>query len=372
MWRHILLTQYSASGDQRNAQMRKSDSLPQDRILKLFLEQPSDRKRFDAFFTLCYRLVRGYLAHLMKQGWSLPFDLTSDRDRLGDLTIDVLGPILASAPGRPCYRIVDHFKKKEIEDSSEADSEQLFGEFTSYLFQMVREELRTIRRDADPQVEHLKRRFSDALSKSEYESFSHRGSSTTYVRLARSAHRDRDELPLISYEDLLEIVEIAYLRSKTRSAWCRNVFKEIEARDDIRSCVKKHELLKAVIEVNLRYLRDEALLPGHCPCPESEFHRTIAHDIRRQTLTWVRKEVVMRFVSKKRIGEWAADRFVQAADLYLQDLIDSSDVDKLPDYFRETMPDEEHNRYLKLYKHPFETTMRCAEEEFRRRMKKRL
>lgn len=349
--------------------MDNPGSLPSNQILRLFLEKPSDKKRFNDFFALSYRLVRGYLVHLMKQGWSLPLDQTSERDQLGDLTIDVLGPILASAPGRPCYRIVDYFGKKGIIDFSKADSEQLFGEFTSRLFQMVREELRTIRRDADPQVEHLKRRFSDTLSKGEYESFTPKGSSTTYVRLSSDANTECDKLPLITYEDLLEIVEVTYFNSKTRSQWCSNVFKEIDDRDDIRNCIKKHELLKAVIEVNLRYLRDEALLSPQSPTPESELRRTIAHDVRRQTVTWVRKNVVLRFVEKNRIPEWTLDRFVQAADVYLQDLIESSDVDKLPVYFRVVMPEEEHEKYLKHYKTPFETTLRRAEEEFRRRMK---
>ena len=138
--------------------MSNSGSLPQDQVLKLFLEQPSDKGRFDAFFKLCYRLVRGYLRHLQRQGWSLPFDLTSDRDRLGDLAIDVLGPILESPPGKPCIRIFEYFKKKGVEDFSKADSEQLYGVFTSQLFLLVHKELRVIRRDVDPQVEHLKDR----------------------------------------------------------------------------------------------------------------------------------------------------------------------------------------------------------------------
>jgi hypothetical protein len=237
---------------------------------------------------------------------------------------------------------------------------------------MVREELRTIRRDADPQIEHLKRRFSDTLSKGEYESFTPKGSRTTYVRLSSGANAERDKLPLITYEDLLEIVEVTYFNSKTRSQWCKNVFKEIDDRDDIRDCIKKHELLKAVIEVNLRYLRDEALLPPQSPTPESELRRTIAHDVRRQTVTWVRMNVVMRFVEKNRIPEWTLDRFVLAADLYLQDLIDSSDVDKLPVYFREVMPEEEHEKYLRQYKHAFETTMNRADQNFRERLRNNL
>lgn len=352
--------------------MNNLGSLMHDRVLKLFLEQPSNRNRFDDFFRLCYRLVRGYLRHLQRQGWVLPFDQTSDRDQLGDLAIDILGPILASSPERPCNRIFDHFKKKGIVDFSEADPEQLYGSFTSRLFLFVREELRALRRDADPQLEHLKRRFSDTLNSSEYVSFSEGGSGTTYVCVADSSLEDKQDAPTISYDDLEEIVDRAYHESGTRSKWCRRVLEAVEQREDVRNCLKKHELLRAAVSVNMRYLRDEALLTPSHPSVEIDLQLAAADDARQQTLQWLKNRVMTKFTLKQSITSATAERFLEAVNLYLQDLIHSEGVDKLPVYFREVMPEEEHEKYLKHYKHTFETTINRADEDFRERLRKSL
>jgi hypothetical protein len=314
--------------------------------------------------------VRGYLRHLQKQGWRLPLDLTSDHDQLGDLAIDLLGPILASSEGKPCSCLVEFLKKHGCEDFSKVDPEELYGVFTARVFYLVHEELRGLRRDADPQVENLKRRFGDILAGPEYSSRQDRRSRITYIALAETPIEKQLETPEITYEELEKVVDAAYRDSNTtRSDWCRKVLETLAARDDVRSSVKKHELVKAAVSVNIRYLRDEAVLASGNSSPETEFAMVKAKEIRLQTLDWLKENVVQKFADKWRISEVAAVGFVKAANLYLQDFVYSAGNDKLPVYFRETMPEEEHRRYLQVYKHPFETTMKRAEEEFRSRLK---
>lgn len=343
-----------------------------ENVLKRFLENPTDRKSFDEFFLLCYRLVRGYLGHLRGQGWRLPFDLTSDRDQIGDLAIDVLGPILAGPPGQPCQRLRDRLAKTETYLILDVPSDKQYGIFTAQLFLLAREELRSIRRDMDPQVEHLKRRFSDTLSEAEFLSFSDDGSRTTFVCLASSEIRNSEHLPLLSGDDLERIVEKAYHLSQTRSQWCRNILELVEQRHGFRKCVVKHDLLRAAVNVNIRYLRDEALLPRVPSSADADLMVADAEEVKLRTIECLKRNVVSGYVRRQSISETVGERYLEAADLYLSDMVYSREVDKLPVYFREVMPQEEHKSYLKTYKHTFETTMNRAEAEFRKRLRKRL
>lgn len=347
-------------------------ALTQEEVLRRFLEQPSSKERFDDFFQLCYRLVRGYLRHLMNRGWSLPFDLSSDHGQLGDLALDVLGPILAGQPHDPCPRIFKFFNSRDKESFAAADDAELQATFSARLFLSIREELRSLRREADPQVEYLKRRFGDILRSCDYVSFKGRAENATYIGLAQKAEDVPQEFASISYEDLVGFVETAYYESETRSQWCRRIFEAIEMHFGTGSVVKKHELLKAVVAVNIRYLRDEALTAMPTSSADSDFQLTFAEEAKQQTLSWLEQSVILKFIGKERLSKSAADSFLRAANLYLQDLIHSPGVDSLPVYFREVMPEVEHDKYLEIYKHPFETTMNRAEEDFKRRLRKSL
>ncbi len=341
-------------------------------VVKRFLEEPRSRERFDAFFELCYRHILGFLGYLRARGFLLPIEQKSDRDPLSDLAIDVLGPFLQSSGNRPCVLVFDFFHRRGITDFKSADSVKLYDLFRSLLFGFTRQELSRLRKDADTQLDHLKRRFKDVLKGDEYTSFSTGNDRIEYIRLANVETDKHENRPMILYDRLTALVENAYHQSKSRKEWCRNIFNALNAEISVQNCLKKHELLSAVVTVNMKYVEVDALIPSYSQAADNGILKEAIEIAKKQTLAWLDKNVLRKFVQKDRITTEVADRFRDAAERYLSDLAHSPGVDLLPVYFREVMPENEHNRYLKDYKHIFETTIRKAEDDFKKRLRKNL
>ncbi len=348
----------------------ETDSSPQ--IVQRFLANPRSRDRFDAFYELCYRLTLGFLGYLRVRGHQLPVEPISDRNPLSDLAIDVLGPFLMSTRNQPFAVIFDYYRKRGITDFEHADRNEIFDSFKSLLFGFVRQELRRLRKNVDPQLDHLKRRFKDTLREGQYTTFSASDNITEFVRLAGDGVDLRKGQPLISYHELLELVEDAYHRSRNRTEWCRNIFVALEKMTHVRNYLKKHELLRTVVTVNTKYVEVDGFSVYMPPSPEHLMMGKTVDDAIRQTLVWLHENILQRFIAKGRLTSDAAQRFSVAVERYLLDLAYSPDVDMLPVYFREVMPEREYDRYLQDYKYLFETTIAKAEEDFKRRARKKL
>ena len=341
-------------------------------VVKRFLEEPRSRERFDAFFKLCYRHVLGFLGYLKARGFPLPIEQKSDGDPLSDLAIDILGPFLQSSGNRPCVLVFDFFRRQGITDLKSADSAELYDLFRSLLFGFTRQELSRLRKETDPQLDHLKRRFKDVLKGSEYVTYFTGNDRIEYIKLANDETDKHDNRPMILYDRLMALVEDMYHKSKSRKEWCRNIFNALNAATTVQNCLKKHELLSAVVAVNMKYVEVDALVPSYSPAADNGILKEAIEIAKKQTLAWLDKNVLRKFVQKGRITAEIADRFRDAAERYLSDLAHSPGVDLLPVYFREVMPENEHNRYLKDYKHIFETTIRKAEDDFKKRLRKNL
>ena len=341
-------------------------------IIRLFLEDPRSRKQFDPFFKLCYRHVIGYLRYLKVKGYRLPEEMVSAQNPLSDLTIDILGPFLRSARNRPFFLIFDFFQHQGTSDFKHTDTTQLYDLFKSMLFRFTRQELSRITGNANNQLDHLKRRFKDILKGNEYVTFSRDNGRIEYIRLKDDDTIEPRECPVVPYERLLILAEEVYHSSKTRKEWCRNVFRLLSGDTSVQNCLVKHELLSAVIVVNMKYVQADGLHPSLPPSTEYRLTERVAKESREETLQWLSKNMLEKFVQKGQITAEIAERFRGAVDRYLIDLIYSSDVDLVPIYFREVMPEDEHEKYLKDYKYIFETAITKADEEFKRRVRKNL
>ncbi|MCD6162735.1 MAG: hypothetical protein J7K40_10030, partial [candidate division Zixibacteria bacterium] len=169
----------------------------------------------------------------------------------------------------------------------------------------------------------------------------------------------------IPYDELLVLTEEAYFLSKNRSDWCLNVFKILNENGNMQNRLKKHELISAMININLKYVELDGVRPLRLSDANYQLYKNEIENAKKQSLLWLETDVLQSFIQKEKITEKDSRRFILAADIYLTDMIYSSDVDLLPEYFREVMPKTEHSRYLKDYKYVFETIIEKTEENFR-------
>ena len=146
-----------------------------DRIastLHRFVEEPTDRQRFDAVFALCFHFARTYLAHLGRRGFRLPLEEYAGASGLDDCTVDCLATLFVSAPGRPFYLVVDYLKEHVGPASPPAD---VTARFQALIAGHIRQELHRLKATIDPQAANIRRRIRHVMSSEDYEEFEHGG-----------------------------------------------------------------------------------------------------------------------------------------------------------------------------------------------------
>ncbi len=334
-----------------------------------FLNDCHSRKEFNAFYELCYRSTIGYLHFLRNKGYQLPLALATDRNPVVDLSLDILGSFLRSAKNKPFYLIFDYFHQIGITDFQNAEPDELYEKFTPLLFRFIRQDLSKLKNETDPQIANLKHRVNDILKSDNYTVVSSNSGRIKRVMLSKNIHCNRAELPIIPYEETLKIVEESYLKSNNRVEWCKNIFETLDKTPKYQNIFIKHELISAIIAVNMKYVEVENIKPVFTHDAESEILLRKAERTIREVLPWFRIDVLEKYIGKGRLTPEYAANFERAIQLYLRDFVFSPPTDLLPVYFREVMPPEEHRRYLKKYKYIFETAIQKAEEEFLRRLK---
>jgi hypothetical protein len=339
-------------------------------IVKAFLLNPFNRKAFNNFFKTCYSHTMGYLRYLKVRGFQLPLDHIADGDPFGDLTIDLLGAFLHSTKENPFPIVFDYFNKVGVSDPDQADPDDIYHHFTVLLRGHIRQQLSRLRAQQDPQLDHLKRRFKEILKDPRFGSTQKsRGDEYLFLtQYSRDLRGDKSPLP---YDGLVQVVERAYLKSRSRTAWCLNIFELLNKATEYQNLVKKSELLSAIISVNAKYADIDGLQPTHLPPPENALLMRDIEEAISQTLAWLEESVLGTFVRKSRINSDEAERFRAAAEQYLSDLAHAVETDLIPQYFREVMPENCRHRYLKDYKHVFETTIKKAVENFKECLKKK-
>ena len=333
-----------------------------------FLNKPLNRQYFDAFFKLCYQKTISRLGCLKQKGHRIPSEPDAINNALSKLTMDILGSFLRSDTNKPYVVIFNHFNKLKITDYSQTDSEEIFNQFKLLLSGYTHQELSRIKKETDPQLDHLKRRIKDIIKQPEFATFNEESYHIEYVCLAGDKTENLNNHPLIPYDELLNLVEEAYYISKNRNEWCRNVFKILDKTPEVQNRLKKHELISAMININIKYVEADGLRPSRLPDADYQLYKNDIEDAKKQSLLWLESEILQRFIQKGNITKEESQRFILAADIYLTDMIYSG-VDLLPVYFREVMPESKHSRYLKDYKYIFETSLYKTEEKFKNRIK---
>jgi len=350
--------------------MTSSISDSYGRILQAFLLNPLNRRAFDSFFKTCYSHTVGYLRYLKAKGFQLPLEHKADGDPFGDLAIDLLGTFLRSAKENPFPIVFDYFNKAGISDPDQADPDELHHHFTVLLRGHIRRQLSRLKTQQDPQIDHLKRRFKEILIVPRFGSMQGSGGEKCLF-LTQYRHDLRGDKSPLPYDELVQIVERAYLKSTSRTAWCLNIFELLNQATEYQRLVKKHELLAAIVSVNAKYIDADGLQPTGLPTAENALLMRDIEEAIAQTLAWLEESVLSTFVRKSRINADEAQRFSVASERYLSDLAHAGETDTIPQYFREVMPESEQTRYLKDYKHVFETTINNAVEDFKERLKKK-
>lgn len=340
-------------------------------VIQAFLDHPIDHRCFQSFFDFVYRRTLGFLSYLRKVGYRLPDGSGLEHGALDDLAIDILGGFFGgSTASRPYPVIFDYFRRISdavlpVENRPDVQT-LLLGLLKSF----VRQELSRLKKQDDPQIDNLKRRFKDLLDSSEFVALRSDSCDEVHLCLSKNINALRPDKPMMPYEQLESIVKQAFLDSHSRSEWCRLIFEQIDTATDFRNLVRKHELLRAVIAVNTEYLDIDAWQPARLPRPQQGYLRDEIDRARDETLLWMKGSIVADFVVKERITAQEADLLATAAEKYLTDYAFDGDTDAIPVYYRETMPESYHPRYLTDHKYVFETIITKSVENFVERLKK--
>lgn len=322
---------------------------------------------FDPFFQVCYRHAIGYLRYLKSRGYRLPLDHRTDKDPLTDLAIDVLGTFLQSKKGKPFFLIFDFFTRRKIRISAEADKEMLLDHLLILLRGHISQEIFGIRSEQFPQVENLKRRFRETTKPPLFTREPGKDGNDL-VSLASESDKLRQDKPLIPLHQLLDLVHRAAMKTVSRSDWCLQIFESLKEMPEFKNCLQMSDLLAAVVRVNSELVEIEGMGGVTAPLPvhvENEIALT-----RQRAVEYVQQNLANKLIFKKRLTPEESERLVLACDRYLADLGASGNADKLPEYFRESMPPETHDRYLKEYKYLFESIVESALGYFRSELRK--
>jgi hypothetical protein len=235
----------------------------------------------------------------------------------------------------------------------------------------IRQQLSRLKAQQAPQIDHLKRRFKEILIAPRFGLIQGSGGEECLFLTQHSHDLHRDNKLPIPYDELLQIVERAYLKSRSRTVWCLNIFELLNQAIEYQNLVKKHELLAAIVSVNAKYIDADGLQPTGLPTAENALLMRDIEEAITQTLAWLGETVLSSFVRKGGINSDEAQRFRVASEQYLSDLAHAGETDSIPQYFREVMPESEHDRYLSDYKYIFETTINNAVDDFKERLKKK-
>ena len=264
----------------------------------------------------------------------------------------------------PFFMIFEYFQRHGHDQFHTAEPNPLWDQFAILLRGYIRKEVNRLKGQADPQMELLKRRFKEILAEHPYNRHDHPANRVTWV--IRSNGEPVSETHREYRQAITEIVETAYLKSKSRTEWCNLVFDLVEEQQPERPCVNHHELISAAVGANLRYNELSGFSVTALPGAAYGLITAAAERAREEALKHLREVHFRRFTAKNRLTDDCCRRFEQAFDLYLNDLLHSGETDTLPVYFRQVMPEETHDRYLQDYKYTFETVINEGRNHFAR------
>jgi len=338
-------------------------------IVRGFLLEPRARSNFDPFFSLCHSTAIGFLRYCHSRGYTLPLHRADREAAYSDLATTLLGELFRSEPGRPFAPIFDYFDRHDVTDYQSVNDAELHRHFKTLICGFVKRQLFRLRKVENSQAEILKRRIKDILRSPQYIKLEADYEEPVKVAWRKSAQNLRENAPPAPSELLREVVERAYVESLSRSEWCENIFKALDAEEDYQKAVGLNELLAIIVSVNAEALQELLPRPDEPPTPETEAMRSFLDDLIEQTIGWAKKNVIDDFALQGRIEVPQARAYCRALENYLLDLCHSGETDSMPQYFREVMPPEERDCYLTRHKYMFERVISESIKYFTSRLK---
>ena len=329
-------------------------------IVSSFLQDPRDRKRFGALFGLSLNLTRAFLNKLKSLGWRLPVYDNDDERSISDLAIDILIELFKSKSQRPFYIIYDFYSRQGIRDFDK-DIDEIYDQFRILLWSSTRQTLYRLSSQENPQIANLKRRIKDILKGDEYSFY---GNDKKSVYLSGNEISLQSDKPLIPKDNLVNIVETAYLRSKTRSGWCRKIFNLLGEQSEYCGILDIAVLIDTIVSVNARHVELDGNYSANLPTPQTSLQQTIIKKATVRALDTVKSNHISHFLEKGKMTEEESKYFYEAVEKYLLDKGSDGTTDLIPEYFREVTPGTLHKAYLKKYKYIFETIINKADEYF--------
>jgi hypothetical protein len=326
-------------------------------ILRDFIENPVDRPRFDAFFTLCFHLARGYLAHLGRRGFRLPLEEYAGGSGLNDCTIDCLATLFVSLPGRPFYLVVDYLRGHI---SPEAPAADIAARLQALIAGHIRQELHRLKAAVDPQSANIRRRIRQAIRAGDYEEFEHSGQQAWAWRGAKNGRRT--EMPPVDDTILYQVVSDAIYHESHMPDRCRWVFAALDADDRCQNFLIGYRFLGGMVRV-LGDHGDSGPVP--LPSPREVYIRSRIQSLASRAVGEAIADAFQHLATKRGLTSTEQSAYRSALVDLMADFAEDGDHDLLPQYLKERLPSAEAECYLSRHKYAWETTVACCKERLR-------
>jgi len=331
-------------------------------IIRRFLINPRVRTAFDDCFKLTNSLAINYLRHLRCRLQRIQSQYSNPDTIISDISIDVLGEFFQSKPGKPFFIIFDYFKRHGITTFDEIPDGDLIDHFRNLLFGFCRKKIGHLKAESEPQIANLKRRFYEIINEPPYSIVGMPGANDDYVCLEKYREQIPSDGRIIELTHLLDIVRKAFAESKTRTQLVLKIFELLENYTEYAPCIKKSDLIIALIEVNCSFVDDTySDIPDKFGFEITRV-RELGGKYLPELINNLKAKYIDRYIEKGKLGKKEADWILKAVSEYLEDFLGSGDTESIPSYFREHFPEEYHDQYATDYKYIFDTIFRTGKD----------
>lgn len=338
-------------------------------IVRRFLLDPASEKAFLPFFSICHSIAKGELQYLRQRGNVHLLKCADRGESIEAVACSCLGDIFARDSCGRYYVLFEGLQNLGVDDFERIDSGLLYIRIESLIIRLAYQSLAKEAGREDPPAVALRNRFKSILRSDQFCSPNESKGARRWICLRKNRDRLRREKPAMSFDRLLRIAYDGYEETKTNKEWCVRIFGFLDEADDVRNCLLKSDLLRAVVAVNRGKIGPGDVMGRGDGSPVYVALREQMEKIRTEVVNWVAESIVCKYVRKGKFTIDEAEVVRNAVESYLGDLIEHGCTDSKRTYFEEAMSADVHDIYIKRYKDAFELIVDKAAEEFQRRMR---
>ncbi len=281
-----------------------------------------------------------------------------------------LGDLFARDRCGRYYRLPEGLHDLGVDDFERIDTSLLYLRIESLIKTHAYQSLAKKAGREDPLAVALRNRFKSILRSDQFCSPNESKGAGRWICLRKNRDRLRREKPDIYFDCLLRIADDAYEVTRTKKEWCTRIFEFLDEAEDVRNCLRKSDLLRAVVAVNRGKIGPGDVMGRGERSPAYLALCREAEKVQADILDWVMESLVAKYLQKGKFTIDEAEVVRNAVESYLGDLIEHGCTDSKRTYFEEAMSADVHDIYIKRYKDAFELIVDKAAEEFQRRMRK--